>query len=162
MELTKLQSDLLLMKSKSSLWRGTYITEYTFLEICMSEYISRYFTKIEEKRNDLMNLFLCEKVSFETKRVAFEYILKKKNPNILIEYPDMVKDIIELMNHRNIIAHYMLDSSESGISLFNKNELSFIKFSHKNNPNIVVSDARMKQLMDNLIKYNMMMVELLK
>jgi len=127
------------MRVKSANWRGVYIDSFAFLEKLIDEYLSRYFCGKDEKlKKDLMELVLCEKLTFENKRAVFSYVLKNKNIEIVTTYSKLLKDIEIANNNRNVFAHYMLDTSEYGEKMFEESKLVFVKFSYKDN--VVISD----------------------
>jgi|GEM_PF-7005667 len=143
------------MHEKSGHWRGMYINSIINLERCIDEYLSRYFCSTVENtepKKDLIELLLSEKVPFEPKRFAFEFILKKKNPEVVRKYPMLLKDIEKAIQTRNVLAHYMLDASENGFSLFDEGKIAFVRFNHKKSAPIVYSQEDFNTTLTTLWK----------
>jgi hypothetical protein len=138
----------------SSNWRGAYLNGITHLEKLFDDYLSKYFCDTEERRNDLKGLILCEKVSLNDKRFVFDFLLKKKNPEVIKKYPEITKDLIAAIESRNVIAHYLLDTSEDGVKqFFEDGRIGFARFNHKPNADVIYSVEKFMSMIEMLQKY---------
>ena len=115
----------------SMMIRGTYINHFTQIERIVEEYIVRHFCNEVQKNKELSEFILCEHVSFEAKRYFLEYLLKTYEPALFISYQQTLKDLTKAAVFRNKMAHWMVDTSDTGEKAFLENKLVFIRFLNK-------------------------------
>ena len=111
-------------------YRGQIINDLIHLERLMDEFLSRHFCNDSERKKEFFELIIAnERMSFNSKIQVFEYVLKKHHNQIVIEYPDIFSDIKKLNEERNIVAHYLLDTSTDGIKMYEEfQKIGFVKF----------------------------------
>jgi hypothetical protein len=97
----------------------------------IDEFLSSYFCNDPQKQSDLMQLVISEFLTFDIKRQAFDFIIDKNFTEFRTKNPDFSNKINNLMKQRNILAHWMTDTSEDGIKIFEKGELRFVRFKSK-------------------------------
>ena len=111
-------------------YRGQIINDLIHLERLIDESISRHFCSDAEKKTELMELILCnERISFHSKIQVFQYIFDKHKKEFVSNNLNIFSDIKKLNDERNIIAHYLLDTSETGKKTFKETgNIGFVKF----------------------------------
>ena len=97
--------------------RGRILQHAIDMENIMGIYISEHFTKDKDKVEEFYSLILS-RVSFESKYQAFIYLVRKYSPEFVTNNPDFHKEIIKLIEERNVFAHWPVDFSEQAISDF--------------------------------------------
>ena len=108
--------------------RGKIISDTIHLERKMDDYIASYFCSDKEKKKDLMQSLLSTKrIVFENKRLIFDFIVNKNNPDWVIKYPKFKKDLIHIIEQRNIMAHYLLNTGSDAIETM-EDKMDFINF----------------------------------
>ena len=148
-------NDLTTLSAKAVQFRGQIIENLSSLELMIDTFLCFYFTKEESNRDELANLvFRTNRITFESKRQIFEYILKNKFPNILVKYPSINKDLIFVIEQRNIIAHYILGNDEEDVFKQDK-ELTFIKYKNEISK-IVYTNKQMVDLKYKILKLSML------
>ena len=112
------------------IYRGQLINDLIYLERLIDEAVSRHFCADLEKKKELIELMLSnERIGFYNKVQIFEYIFKTHRPEFVKANPNIFSDIKKLIDERNIVAHYLLDTSETGKSEYiNNGKLGFVKF----------------------------------
>jgi len=110
------------------------------LERAIDHYLSWYFASNDPLKYEelILLIFANERISFESKRQIFTFLLKKHHDPFLIKNPNLIKDLIYIIEQRNILAHYDYDSDEltkDGLTQINfvkyKNTLDFIPIDSK-------------------------------
>lgn len=108
--------------------RGKIISDTIHLERKMDDYVASYFCSDQEKKKDLMQSLLSTKrIVFENKRLIFDFIVKKINPGWIKKYPKFRNDLIHIIEQRNIMAHYLLNTGTDAIDKM-ENKMDFINF----------------------------------
>jgi hypothetical protein len=112
------------------LYRGQIINDLIYLERLIDEAISRHFCEDLQRKKELMELILSnERIGFYNKVQVFEYIFKTHRPEFVNANPNIFSDIKKLIDERNIVAHYLLDTSEAGKKEYiNNGKIGFVKF----------------------------------
>lgn len=111
--------------------RGAFINDICHLEKLIDETISRYFCDTNEKRGELLEIVLGnEKINFSNKVVTLKLLFEKQNPSIYVENPKMFNEITALIEQRNVLAHYMLDTTSEAFDKYKKDYIGFVKFKH--------------------------------
>ncbi len=112
-------------------FRGEFLNYMTVLEKIMDMLICSYFTKDEQKIEDLMlAVFGGLRITFENKRGILDYLYKNKRLDFVKgNDQSILSDLQKLFSIRTIVAHYVFDSSVEAQKL----EYGTIKFLSYNN-----------------------------
>jgi hypothetical protein len=111
--------------------RGLFLGEFILMERLMDTAISQYFCPDLNKQVELMEMIICTKrMTYESKIHVFRAILDKKNPDNKKDNSAIFKEMCQLGEIRNKIAHFMLDFSEHTLKLFSETNETFtlVKF----------------------------------
>ena len=109
--------------------RGNVLNAATALEMSIDLYITTYFTEDLIKSEELMNLIISPRMSFENKVQVLLILLEKHEPQVLEQSKYMSNDLRTIIEERNILAHYPLDSTPSALkNYYETNNLTFFKF----------------------------------
>jgi hypothetical protein len=114
--------------------RGMILNQTIMLERAIDEYLCLHFCQTKIKRTELMDLiFGTERMSFDIKRNIFKILSNRYHTDFIKDNPTINSDIKQIVETRNIFAHYLLDSTENGIKEFAKGTglIGFIKFNNK-------------------------------
>lgn len=111
-------------------YRGQIISDLIYLERLIDEIISRHFCNDIEKRKEFFELIIAnERMSFNSKIQVFEYLFRKHQKSFISNFPSVFSDIKNLNEERNIVAHYLLDTSDDGQEkMIKENKIGFVKF----------------------------------
>lgn len=135
--------------------RGNVLNAACALEMSIDLYITDHFTNDVDKSEELMNLIIAPRMSFENKVQAFFVLLERHNPTILTENPTIKNDIIkQIIEERNVLAHYPLDSTDWGLKrYYDTGDLTFFKFKNVRESN---GEGKPKETkLTNTVIYNM-------
>jgi hypothetical protein len=78
---------------------------------------------------EITTLILAPRVSLENKKQIFQILIERHNPDFKKQYPNYIKDLVTIIEKRNILAHYPLDSSDAALRKYkSSSELYFMKF----------------------------------
>ncbi|MGG9962398.1 hypothetical protein [Ferruginibacter sp. SUN106] len=109
--------------------RGNILNAVTSLEMVIDLYITSYFTDDVDKSEELMNLIIAPRMSFENKVQVLMVLIEKYRPEILASNKTMTSDLIAIIQERNILAHYPLDTTPWGLqTYYETHDLTFFKF----------------------------------
>ena len=147
------------LRRKIIFYRGKIINDTILLERIIDTFIAIYFTKDEPEFKDGKSLFTemielilsNERMSLGSKIEVFCYIVKKHYPQFLLDNPTLNKDLAFIIQQRNILAHYMFDTSDDYIAEQNS-KFGFIKQKNKTET-IEFDKARMKDVDDKIHQY---------
>lgn len=122
----------LLVKDAYTL-RGCVVNESIFCERMVDEFLSNYFCSDIKKKKDIMELLLCtDRITSENKRQVLKKIVENNHKDFSDKYPSLFSDMLKLYEERNIMAHYMLDTSENGIKAYrDEQKIGFVNFKIK-------------------------------
>jgi len=134
------EKHVIAMSDKSILWRGTFLEKITFLERTFDWYLATYFCNTEEKAGELIHLIISnDRITYESKRQVLLVLINKHEPTFKAQFPKYAKELQEINEFRNILAHYMLDTTPDGVTKFVdtgnlrymkfKNDISFLEYS---------------------------------
>ncbi|WP_419803524.1 hypothetical protein [Mucilaginibacter sp.] len=142
--------------------RGTIINQIIFLERVIDEFLSGYFCDNLIKKRELMELHLGDKLPFEVKRNIFSILLKDHYPDFLIKHPKLIKDIISVIEHRNIFAHYLLDTGEEALTILDDEipKIGFIRYK-KNTETIWYTSEKINEIVAQINRCVYAVIELL-
>lgn len=115
---------------ESYYYRGQIIGDLIYIERLIDEFISRHFCVAREKQKELFELILAnERMGFGNKIQVFEFIVKEYRREFATAHPRLFNEIKKLNEERNIVAHYLLDTSENAVNIFQESKsIGFVKF----------------------------------
>jgi hypothetical protein len=90
--------------------RGRFLNQAVFIEMLLAEIICHHFCPDKQRRFQFFDSIVSN-MTFNTRVDVFSIILKSFYSDIEREYPDIVKQINDIRNFRNIVAHALLDTS---------------------------------------------------
>jgi hypothetical protein len=99
----------------SAKYRGKVIDITIFLEMVLAQILSKYFTQDEEKES-VLNSFVFDRMQLSSKFNLLKKILKTNHIKIWEKYDTDIKEIGELIDFRNNLAHSMLDTTPDYIN----------------------------------------------
>ena len=92
--------------------RGELINQTIMIERAMEQYLVQHFCTESDRQIELLETLLSTThVSFFAKLEVVIIILERHDPTFLYAYPDVKKELTDIMEQRNIIAHSVLDFS---------------------------------------------------
>src|SRR5450755_4530417 len=149
------RDDVNKMISESIKWRGTVVDKCIFLERCIDNYLAYFFCLgNDEKGQQLIELILStDRITFSGKQQVLKFVIDKYKMDFVAKYPNYNKDIVDLIQHRNIFAHYLLDTTNAGVIKFREDgTIGFLKF--KNSMEVgEYSVANLEKIRNDLHKY---------
>lgn len=101
--------------SQSAKFRGKVIDITIFLEMTLGQILADYFAK-DSIKSTTLNAYVFDRMQLSLKFNLFKKILKNKHLKIWNKFQKELKEISELIDFRNNLAHSMLDSSEEYIN----------------------------------------------
>lgn len=111
--------------NKSMMVRGGLINDTIFLEKVIDEWLSKYFCSNKVRKNELFEMVFCnDRLTYNSKIQVFHEIVKNHCKSFNRQNPKLINDLEDIGRHRNIFAHWMLDTSEP---LLESGELRFLK-----------------------------------
>lgn len=123
--MTKKEKSDTLLKTAMDI-RGAFINDTIFLEKVIDNWLADFFCTNKKRSKALFELILChDRLGVEAKRQVFLFIIQNYCNDFLKEYPNTSKDLTFIIEKRNILAHWLLDTSDHGIESGN---LKFVKF----------------------------------
>jgi len=133
--------------------RGSVLNAVTGLEMSIDLYITHYFTNDDIKSEELMNLIIAPRMSFENKVQVLMVLIERYDSSIIEENKSMNRDLINIIEERNIIAHYPLDITPPGLkTYYESGNLTFFKFKNVRTNSIKGEKKEIK--LTNSIVYN--------
>jgi len=146
----------------SYFYRGQIVGDLIYLERLIDEIIAQHLCETREKQVEIFELILGnERMGFSNKIQVFEYIIKTYRQSLFTLNPKIFADLKNLNAERNIVAHYLLDTSENGIKVFEQNRsIGFVKF-RNSTTTIWRTDAQKSDFNALLGKYISLLGELL-
>ena len=112
--------------SQSAKYRGKVIDITIILEMLLAQILSKYFTNDEEMEKSL-NSFVFDRMQLSSKFNLLKKILKIKHIKVWNKYQKDLKEIGELIEFRNNLAHSILDSSNEYIESLKEKGTNFIE-----------------------------------
>ncbi len=112
--------------SQSAKYRGKVIDITIILEMLLAQILSKYFTNDEEKEITI-NSFVFDRMQLSSKFNLLKKILKIKHIKVWKKYQKDLKEIGELIEFRNNLAHSVLDSSEVYIESLKEKGINLAK-----------------------------------
>jgi hypothetical protein len=135
--------------------RGVIISHTVLLERNIDEYLCNYFCSTEEKKWELMELVISERMDFHEKTEAFTEILRKnciaKGLELKNEYPRIKTDFQEIAQARNFFAHTLLMPPDE--TRIKEKKFTLLKFKDKREA-IDYTEAKIQSIFDRINKYS--------
>jgi hypothetical protein len=89
---------------------GEIIASVSALERIMDSFIAEHFCKEKDSKKELCNLILStNRITYESKREVLHHILNKHFPSFIKSHPTVLKDMQDIGELRNVMAHGLLD-----------------------------------------------------
>jgi len=115
--------------------RGKLLQTCIDLEMVMDSYIAEHFCESNAKVYELATLILAPRIPWREKLAIFWVLIEKYNQEFKDEYPEFSNDIINVIEHRNVVAHLPADLTPNGFKLFNEQGIvAFLKFKNSKMP----------------------------
>jgi hypothetical protein len=112
--------------------RGHFLQRSIELEMRINLFLSRYFGRTEELKDDLFyHLFITNRITFDAKVELFTIIIENYHPEFKIDNPNYLKNLKEIIEHRNNFAHLHLDITESGENAVMAGKIALAKYNKK-------------------------------
>lgn len=95
-------------------YRGKFILISVWIERIIEDIISYIFFPNEDdeaKRDKMISFILSRNLNFNTKLKVFQGLLEEDYKELFNEYDKLFKDLNDIKNFRNILAHSELDTS---------------------------------------------------
>jgi len=158
----------------SSTVRGGVLNAATTLEMSIDLYITSYFTSDMNKAEELMNLIISPRMTFENKVQVLMVLIERYNPVILETHKSMRSDLTKIIEERNVLAHYPLDNTAWGLQRYYEEPhgLTFFKFKNvrenegngekkiiKLTNSIIYDVAKTEDLVKLINKYHLLIYE---
>jgi hypothetical protein len=139
-----------IMLNKAAVWRGGILNGVIMLERIIDAYLACYFCNDPNKRDELNDLLFSASagsgMNFEPKRVVFAILFQKHKKDFYKENKKFFDLISSCIKHRNVIAHYLLDTSPEAIAKFSiDKKLPFIKYKEVTE-NVYYSDSQLNDI----------------
>jgi len=121
--------------NKATERRGIFLSKAVILERAIDLYIAGHFCKEEEKKSELLDLIIATKrMIFENKVQVFKVLGERHERGFLHNNPKLINDIISIIEHRNILAHYSQFSGGEALDKFVESGIiTFVKFQNTRN-----------------------------
>ena len=120
---------LSMLTNSAILLRGKVVQDHTFLEKLMQSFVTVHYCTDPAKANEFTEYVICQHLPFDKTREIFTHIIRIHYPEDYKKYKKELKYIIEVNDERNIVGHYLLNSSEEGVKHYaTKQEITFMKF----------------------------------
>ena len=141
--------------------RGMIISQTIMLERNIDEYLCCHFSCEKQKQIEMMDLVFGSKwVSFDFKKQIFVHLLSVHDNIFLNRNKKIDKSLTEFIRVRNILAHYILDTTIDTVNSFDYSEIKLIKFAKQRDKEIFnheMISSHLKHLddtIDEIIKLN--------
>ena len=128
--------------------RGPFLEQAIFIERIIDGIVSNHFCLDETRRNFFFSLIMPEIVFFKKINII-KQLLKLHYPDLDIKYPKLNKELENIINFRNEIAHAMLDTSDEFMSKKYLDRIQFKSFKKgQTEPHEVTSEDIKEKLKD--------------
>ncbi|OIR00592.1 hypothetical protein GALL_172820 [mine drainage metagenome] len=114
------------IRENAHMTRGVVLNEISLLEVYFDFYISDYFGINREKSDEFNIIILLGlRVGFSAKKDIIINIMKRNKT--IHNYPDIERDLKDLIFERNVLAHGVLDLTPNSIEYINQGYIVFYK-----------------------------------
>ena len=105
----------------SSMLRGAFLNRVAHLEVVIDTFLAYHFTKTDREWKDFLTFIMpSDVIIFDKKRAIFKKIVEGYYPSLKEKIPNFHAMLGKIRERRNEFAHYPLDVTPEGISLFIK------------------------------------------
>ncbi len=114
--------DITLINKASATIRGSLLEMLAGFESLIDFYITIHFTGHDEndKFEEFLSLIIAPNVTFRNKIEIFRALVDRYHPKFKSNNKQYWKDFLEIIEIRNIVAHYPINTSRSAIDKFKK------------------------------------------
>lgn len=134
--------------------RGVIINQAVTSERLIDEFLCNYFCNDEYKRKLLMELVISDQMMLKPKTALFFKILSIDRNYSKINYDNLNESLKSLAFNRNIVAHWLVNTTDDGIDLYKKGVISFIRFRYSDNKGGNIKSYNQKDLNQVIKKAN--------
>jgi len=139
--------------------RGPFLEQAIYIERIIDDIVSLHFCPDETKRNLFFSLVMPE-INFAYKIDILKQLLKLCYPDLAKKYPKLSKDLVNIKDFRNDIAHAMLDTSDEFMSKKYSDRIQFTSFKKgQTKPHEITSDD-IKEKLKDCTRVILMLVEI--
>lgn len=153
---------LLALTAKAEKIRGSILNEITFLEKLMDGILTMYFCNTDLKRDEFFELISSERLNFESKRHIVDYIISHHYKEFYEKNKTTLKFLESLPGKRNVIAHYMIGTSNNSIDKFKKENVIIFKRFYGQKQDVLYTDEILNNLIEQIIECSKMFIEFQK
>jgi|ERR1051326_1247729 len=149
--------DYQVYKNLAQTVRGEYLESFVGLEKMIDFFIALHFCPHpadRERAHELLDLIVCtDRITFEGKRQVFKFLVEKYNSVFCTNHKSVFKDLVDFMETRNILAHYVLYAGKDAIERFMENgAIQFVKF--KNDRTFIqFTEQRISEKISLIVEY---------
>ncbi|HVW96506.1 MAG TPA: hypothetical protein VHA56_11115 [Mucilaginibacter sp.] len=135
---------------KAAFLRGGFINRSAIIEKLMEWYISYHFCQDLVRSYEMIDFLLGDRfVSFESKRSAFELLLKTHKKSEWQKSKDILSKLTSIQTERNRLAHLTVLVDNEAVDKFKHDgSIAFVKFKEKTEP-LWYSVDRMVEIMSD-------------
>lgn len=109
--------------------RGHVMQRCVELEMLIDIYIGKYFTNERKKLEELVTLIIAPRMTFDSKIQVLKVLIDDNESGFKTKYPNFNKHLKEIIENRNIFAHYPVDLSNYALSHYKKDKtITLLKF----------------------------------
>jgi hypothetical protein len=128
--------------------RGPFLEQAIFIERIIDDIVSNHFCLDENRRNLFFSLVMPE-IIFSKKIEILKQLLNSCYPDLGKKHPKLIKDLDNIRDFRNEIAHAMLDTSDEFMSKKCLDRIQFKSFKKgQTKPDEVTSENIKEKLKD--------------
>nr|WP_294942316.1 hypothetical protein [uncultured Mucilaginibacter sp.] len=127
--------------------RGAFINQVAYIEKKMEFFVAYHFCRNIQRAHEMVEFLTGDRfVSFESKRMAFQYVLERHHGELYKKSKGKFESLTKIQNERNKLAHLIADTTPLAVDLFIKDgTFSLIKFSKDTKP-VIYKTAYIKEI----------------
>lgn len=143
--------------------RGHVLQRCVELEMLIDIYIGKHFTKDNTLLEELVTLIIAPRVTFDNKLQVLKVLIDKYDSDFKSKKPRFSKELKEIIENRNIFAHYPVDLSNSSLLLYKESRsITLLKFKNMKDEEtntvkllnrIKYTDKQITALVDSIYDY---------
>jgi hypothetical protein len=96
--------------------RGTFLNRVAAIERDVATLLTNYFCTEDESKREIFMAKVIGKMSLEMKRVVLIEIVKKDYPRYWDSHGEFLRDLQDIQEFRNKLAHSVIDMSEAALA----------------------------------------------
>ena len=117
---------------KARFFRGRFLNFVAVIERNIALIMTEYFCTEDESKREIFIYKIAEAVSLNKKRNILIEIVKKDYPNYWEKNSKFLKDLEEIQEFRNKLAHSVVDVSDEALKRPLENGIGFIQWNQGN------------------------------